>query len=314
MALKCENIMKKINKGIGLIGLLLLLGVSNTSNAQRWFRTSSLEFGIIGGASHYSGDLTQSYFEARGLKPAVGLITRYTPGELATFRLSAQYGGLAGDDNWYEDPEDPASRNLSFQSTLWDFTGAVEINLRRTDLREKTGVIPYVFTGISVFKFNPQAQFIYDPSSPHVSRPGSTYTDLIDRDGEWIDLQPLGTEGQGTTEFNERERYHLTQLAVPLGAGVKFKFSNRWSFGIEYGARFTFTDYIDDVSTTYVDPTRLQSAYGSMSAAMADRSTVLHDELNNNQRGNPEKNDSYGILGFSLTYRIWGNRPKCPGF
>jgi hypothetical protein len=306
--------MNKIQKGFGIISLLILVSISNTSNAQRWFRTSALEFGIIAGASHYSGDLTQSYLETRGLKPAVGLITRYTPGEIATFRLSAQYGGLTGDDNWYQDPDDSESRNLKFESTLWDFTGAVEFNLKRMDIRETSGVIPYAFGGISVFKFNPKAQFIYDANSPHLTRPGSSYTDLLDRDGEWIELQPLGTEGQGTTEFNERERYHLTQLAIPLGAGLKFQFNNKWTLGLEYGVRITFTDYLDDVSSTYVDPTRLQSAYGSMSAAMADRSTVLHDELINNQRGNPEKDDSYGIFGVTLTYRIWGNRPKCPGF
>ena len=85
---------------------------------------------------------------------------------------------------------------------------------------------------------------------------------------------------------------------------------------VEYGARITFTDYIDDVSSTYVDPSRLQAQYGPMSAAMADRSPILHDELddNYNQRGNPNKNDSYGILGVSLTYRLYGNRTICPTF
>ena len=202
------------NKVLGLLlGLVMLFGMSSTVKAQRWFKTSSLEFGIIGGLSHYQGDLTNSYFETRAFKPSIGLITRYTPGELITFRLSAMYGGLEGDDRWYEDQEDPRRRNLSFVSSLWDFTGAAEINLRRMDMRDKSGVIPFLFTGISVFRFNPKATFEYDPNSPLRSylAPG-TYESLQDRDGELVELQPLGTEGQGTTEFNERERYNLTQI------------------------------------------------------------------------------------------------------
>ncbi len=301
---------------LGLVlSVVMVACLSNQSYAQRWFKTSSLEFGLIGGASHYGGELTDDkFFESRGLKPSVGLITRWTPRDVVTFRLSAIYGSLEGDDKWYEDQDDPNRRNLNFQSTLWDFTGAAEINLRRMDMKQKSGIIPYVFGGVSVFKFNPKSQFIYDATSPHITRPNSAYADLEVRDGEWIELQPLGTEGQETTEFNERRRYHLTQLAVPLGAGFKFKFNHKWTMGVEYGARFTFTDYIDDVSTTYVDPSRLQAQYGAMSAAMADKSPVLHDELGDNVRGNSDKNDTYGILGVTVTYRLYGNRPVCPGF
>lgn len=292
-----------------------MLGSFNNAHAQRWFKTSSLEFGLIGGATHYSGELTnEQFFEARGLKPSIGLITRYTPRDILTFRLSAQFGGLEGNDAWYENSDTENPRNLSFRSKLWDFTGAAEINLRSMDYRQKSGIIPYLFGGVSVFKYNPETLFEYDPSSPHVTRPGSAYTDLQDRDEEWVELQPLGTEGQETTEFNERRRYSLTQLAVPVGAGIKAKLNQKWTIGLEYGLRITFTDYLDDVSTTYVDPTRIQAQYGPMSAAMADRSPTLHDELIDNQRGNPENNDLYGIFGVTVTYRIYGNKPVCPSF
>ncbi|PCJ65216.1 MAG: hypothetical protein COA58_10155 [Bacteroidetes bacterium] len=292
------------------------MGLSNQSEAQqRWFRTSSLEFGLIGGFSHYSGDLTQKHFETRGFKPSFGLITRYTPGRLVTFRLSAQYGSLEGDDKWNENQTDEERRNLNFRSNLWDFTGAAEFNFNHLDTRDKSGVIPYAFIGVSVFKFNPEAQFLYDPSSALAGYIGpAAYAELADRDEEWVELQPLGTEGQETTEFNDRKRYSLTQIAIPIGGGFKFKLNHKWTLGIEYGTRFTFTDYIDDVSSTYVDPIRLSSQYGPMSAAMSDRSPTLHDELNNNQRGNPDKNDLYGIFGVTFTYRLYGNRPSCPTF
>jgi hypothetical protein len=84
--------------------VLLVLATAQNANAQRWFKTSSLEFGLIGGASHYSGELTnEQFFESRGLKPSVGLITRYTPHDVFTLRLSAQWGGLEGNDAWYQD-------------------------------------------------------------------------------------------------------------------------------------------------------------------------------------------------------------------
>jgi opacity protein-like surface antigen len=292
--------------------LFFSVGIFSEAQAQRWFKTSSLEFGILGGFSHYSGDLTQSYFETRGFKPSFGIITRYTPRELVTFRLSGQYGAIAGDDRWYEDQNDVARRNLHFKSVLWDFTGAAEINLKRMDVREKRGVYPYGFIGVSVFKYNPLAQFEYDATSPHLARVPNDYASLASRDGEWVELQPLGTEGQETTEFNERRRYNLTQLAVPVGAGLKFKLSNNWTLGVEYGVRVTFTDYLDDVSMTYVDPSRIEGQYGAMSAAMGDRSPTLHFE--DDARGNPEKNDMYGILGVSFTYRIYGFRPVCPSW
>lgn len=295
---------------------LFLLGSTLQTKAQRWFKTSSLEFGLMGGMSHYSGDLTQSFLETKGLKPSVGIITRYTPSERFTFRLSAQYGSLEGRDDWYEDPNSPNRRNLSFRSNLWDFTSAVEINLVPMVAKKSSGVYPYIFTGASVFRFNPEAQFIYEPGSAMESYlTPQLYGQLADRDGEYVELQPLGTEGQETTEFNDRKRYALTQIAIPVGGGLKFKMNHKWTLGVEYGVRFTFTDYIDDVSGTYVEPVRLNSQYGAMSAAMSNRSPQFEAAtLEGTPRGNPNKNDVYGLLGISLTYRLYGNRPVCPTF
>lgn len=305
--------MKKLIR-LGFIFSLIVVSQMSFGQ-QRWFKSSSLEFGIIGGFSHYSGDLTQSFFETRGFKPSVGLITRYTPHDRFTFRLSGQWGGMQAADSWYTDNDSLLRRNLDFVSVLWDFSGIAEWNLKTLDPRKKSGVIPYVFSGISVFKFNPMAQFIYDPSSPYLSAPyGSNYRSLESRHKEWVFLQPLSTEGQQTTEFNERKRYSLTQLAIPLGAGLKFKLDPKWSLGIEYGTRITFTDYLDDVSTTYVEPALLEGAYGPMSAAMGDRSKPLNtgtiDVVN---RGNTNNNDHYGIFGITLTYRIMGTDDMCPG-
>lgn len=308
------------NKILGVCVAIAMLCVANNAEAQRWFRTSSLEFGLIGGFSHYSGELTnEQFFEAQGLKGSVGLITRYTPHESVTFRLSAQYGSLEGDDKWHEDQTDPMRRDLNFTSSLWDFTGAAEFNFKRIPARQKSGVSPYAFIGASVFRFNPKSVFVYDPNSGIANYQGITYSSLEDRDGEEVELQPLATEGQETTQNNELERYSLTQVAVPVGLGIKFKVNHQFTIGVEYGPRITFTDYLDDVSGAYVEPTQLQAQYGTMSAAMAYKTpTVDANEIldvdNPKLRGNPDNNDLYGIFGVTLTYRLYGNRAICPTF
>ena len=129
--------LKRNIKSVLWVTLLLCLGTLNANAQKRWFRTSALEFGLIGGFSHYSGELTPAYFDARGLKPSAGIITRYTPNSLVTFRLSAQYGKLEGDDKWSGETETQA-RNLNFQSDIWDFTGAAEFNFNYIDFRQKT--------------------------------------------------------------------------------------------------------------------------------------------------------------------------------
>lgn len=284
------------------------------AQAQTWTQQSSLEFGIFLGGSNYYGELVNKFFETRGTHFNGGLLTRWNPNDRLTFKLGANYGKISGYDNWYGDDPVRKFRNLSFQSTLWDFSGNLEINLNTIDFRSETGVVPYIFGGIAVFKFNPQAQFVYDPNSA-VAQNIQNYAALQPRDGEWVNLQPLGTEGQGTTEYNDRKRYSLTQLAIPFGGGLKFKMNRNWTLGLEYGVRKTFTDYLDDVSMTYVPLTFLESQYGPMSAAMSDRSATLNTaDVNTPVRGDDKNKDWYSIFGVTLTYRIFSTKVRCPTF
>ena len=68
---------------------------------------------------------------------------------------------------------------------------------------------------------------------------------------QWIDLQPLGTEGQGTTAYPDRKKYSRTQIAIPMGGGVKISLNDNLNIAFSFSARKTYTDYLDDVSTTY---------------------------------------------------------------
>jgi hypothetical protein len=92
--------------------------------------------------------------------------------------------------------------------------------------------------GLSVFNFNPRAEH-FD------SR----------RDGEWVNLKPLNTEGQGLSTFPNRKPYSKTQVSIPLGLGFKFAVHSNLNIGFEIGFRATRTDYLDDVGNTYAyDP------------------------------------------------------------
>ncbi|MFT4522724.1 MAG: opacity protein-like surface antigen [Bacteroidia bacterium] len=306
------NNMKKLYSLILLVALITL--VATPSEAQTWKKESSLEFGIMFGGSNYQGDLTNKFFEQKGTHANGGLIVRYNPVQRFTFRLGVNYGSISGDDAWYPEDELREFRNLHFKSEIWDFHAGFDINLNTFDLNQERGIIPYVTIGVGVFKFNPQAQFFYDANSWH-STGLQNYSSLASRDGDWVELQPLGTEGQETTEYNDIKRYALTQLSIPFGVGFKFKLSKQWTFGVEYVPRYTFTDYIDDVSGNYVEPVYLESQYSAISPAMSDRtSRNAEQSLAGTPRGDQSKRDMYSIFGVTLTYRIIRSGDRCPIF
>lgn len=289
--------------------IAILFFTTYSTQAQRWMRESSLDLGIFVGGSNYTGELTNfKFFEPRGTHFAAGLLTRYNVGQRFTFKISATRGSISGNDEWYSDIEENRLRNLHFKSVLWDFSTGVDVNLRLLDRGKQRGFVPYFTTGISVFKFNPQAQFFYDVNSPH-NTGNNGYETLAGRDGEWVNLQNLSTEGQQTAEYNDLKRYSLTQLAVPIGLGVKCYMNKHWMVALEYTVRKTFTDYMDDVSGKYAEPFFIESQYGPIASAMADPSTSLHET--GSLRGNPKNKDWYSIFGLSLTYRLVTNKVKC---
>ena len=182
-------------------------------------------------------------------------------------------------------------RNLSFRSTIHEFMLAVEIHplyFKKYGAKDKLPRLsPYLMGGIGYFSFNPKAKL----------------------GDEWLELQPLSTEGQGFAEYPDRKFYRLKQLNFPLGAGIKYKLSNLFTVGMECVYRVLRTDYLDDVSTRYIDPAVFSNHF------MGDQLTnvlALHDrqkELNPSHipskgeiRGNPDNNDSYFTINIKLGF------------
>jgi hypothetical protein len=264
-----------------LFKLIFLLPV--ITYAQYW------EVGALLGASNYSGDLVKGVISFRETKPAGGAIIRYNINPWFTLKTDIYFGTITGDDR-HSNSTDMKIRNLSFKSNILDIGINGELNL--TGYKSGHPIYktsPYIFFGISVFRFNPKAEY----------------------EGKWVPLQPLCTEGQGTTKYNDREKYSLTQISIPLGVGYKFAITRFWNIGVEIGARSTFTDYLDDVSTTYVEKDVLESAYGEKSYYLSNRSAEgghPMDYTSEDSRGDPTKKDWYYFAGITITYSILPNR------
>ena len=215
-------------------------------------------------------------------------------------RLQGTYGRIAsGDKDCIE------LRNLRFRSDILEVALLGEFNFAPfgNGPKEKKWT-PYVFGGVAVYHFNPMA--------PVRESDGTT---------RWVALQPLGTEGQYNHNFPDRKPYPLTQLCVPFGVGVKWRLGKHFSLAAEYGFRKTWTDYLDDVSTTYVGTAALLAGTsdGTLAAMLADRSGEVVPEFQNApgiKRGDDSLDDMYSYLKVSLGISLetlfgWMRSKKC---
>lgn len=265
-----------------------------------FFSCSAQEYEIRAymGANYYQGDLSprKSKFS-------------FSPGKLSwaamfglkisdVFKLNMKYttGQLVGQDS-DSDVDGRTKRNLSFASPLHEISINTEINLNKyLKGLDKYGIRMYYTTGIGLFHFNPKA----------FKR--NQFGNL-----EIVDLQPLGTEGQGLPGYGDR--YSLTQVNIPFGLGLKFHLVENFEIGIEVVPRWTFTDYIDDVSGAYVSFTELVNADRPIAAMMANRTgEYLGTEpiitSQGAMRGDPNNNDWYFFSGIYVAYNFGADYKK----
>ena len=263
------------------------------------------EFGVFGGGSYYVGDLNpKKHFLLT--KPAAGLIYRYNFNPHFAFKGNAFLGSVEGDDSksGYN-----VKRNLSFVSPITEFSAQIEFNFFPFITgNSKYPFSPYVFAGVSLFKFNPKGELKDDivNSNGKVLYHKGTYA-----------LQPLGTEGQGTSYYPDRKPYSLTKFAIPFGVGIKYNLFRKVSIGLEYGLRRTQTDYLDDVSTTYANPSVLSSENTPVSSVLSDKTEVVEGQIINNtdlQRGNSKNKDWYSFFGVSVVFRLKFGNETCPAY
>ncbi len=231
---------------------------------HRWIWSKRREYWTVGlnvSGMNYFGDIVPrpdfTSTDIRFTRPYISAFVtkRFRP--QLTWRFMIGWGRAAGADSTSADPKNTHDtfryiRNASFRNDVVEFTNSINIDLasetrlNKEYYKRPTGIIPYVTLGIGVFYHNPKTK---------------TPTQF---GGDWVSLQPIGTEGQGRTRevtmdtvvktINYGDKYSRWQVCFPLGIGFRKKLSPKWDLAFEINYRFMLTDYFDDVSRKYVDP------------------------------------------------------------
>lgn len=282
-----------------ILSLALLLPLC--SQAQQ----AHHELGLIGGVANYYGDLNDDIFTDNGdtYRAMGGVLYKYFMSPHVGIRLGLTYSKITAADS-LSDALVRQQRNLSFTSDLFEFHTALELNLLPVDIG-RAHFSPYVFAGLGVFYYNP-------------------YT--MGRRGEKVFLRPMSTEGQGVPMYPDRKEYSLVNVSFPIGGGFKFFVGETFVINTEIGFRYTNTDYLDDVSKSYVNLDTLQAYRGKQAVDMSYRGNeVLTWDGNypnyKYQRGDSKANDWYWFGGISISVYLdaMGNikdywQTHCPSF
>jgi hypothetical protein len=282
--------MKKV-----IIATLLVTGLLQVQpvNAQYEAIVQEGEFGISVGAAHYFGDLnTRAKFNRP--KPAVGVFFRKQFGNYIGLRVAAHYAQLGYSDVYNTQNAYQRRRNLSFNTNIFELTVQGDFNFFKfVPIDPYHNFTPYVTLGAGIFSYDPYAYL----------------------QGKKVFLRPLGTEGQGTTAYSDRKPYNTMAFCIPLGVGVKYALNDRMNIGFEIVHRFTTTDYMDDVSKTYVGADKFPALPdGSPSTAqlLQDRSYETGDiiGIEGRQRGFSGQRDQYIMAEISVSFNLTSYR--CP--
>jgi hypothetical protein len=279
--------------------LLALLTLPFFSNAQRW-KKNRKEIVYSVGAANFLGDLGGADqigtnfvkdLEMNMTRPSLGGGYRYRIHPYFFVKGSAYWGRIKSSD--FLTAEDARrSRELSFRSNIFEISGQLEYTL----IQQKDGhhykikhvkgwksfmIQPYFFVGAGLTYFNPKALY----------------------NGKWTALQPLGTEGQGIDPGTKK--YTRITACFPVGLGFRYAMSKKYTIGLEYGYRYTLTDYMDDVSTNYYDPVAIGQAYGPAAQYFSDPSGNPNGYATaGQQRGDPKDRDGYMFALVTLNYKL----------
>ena len=266
-----------------LLFLFVLVSALSLRAQQPNFFSRS-EIGVQAGAMFYIGDLNQfkPFYKS---KFAGSLVYRFNVHSRMTLRFNATYGGVEAND---QDANQAViiNRNLNFKSDITEIAGGLEFHYMPFQFGNKRYIgTAYMITQIGVFQMNPKTEY----------------------NGSLVELQSVGTEGQGTSGGSKP--YSKYQICLPLGLGVKLSLGKFCSFNLDIAIRKTFTDYLDDVGAdSYMDPTALSAVNGSDAVALSNRSL---DGSFQGRRGNSTNKDWYVYAGAMLTFRL-GKGNNCP--
>ena len=316
----------KLLSAVHLLALFISLNVLSYRSYSQSIATANgkVEVGLGLGPMFFLGDLGGTAGIGRDFLKDLdfplttlskSIYANVYPSEWIGFRIALNHGVLKGDDaqapNKGGAEEDRLHRNLSFKSSVLEAYLAAEIYptvfFEQYDGLEKK-FRPYGLIGIGGYKYNPKAKL----------------------DGQWVELHPLRLEGQGMSEYPDRKEYSLLQLEIPMGFGFKYYLKENMYVGMEVLHRQLFTDYVDDVSTNYVDPDVFANYLSAADAAKARRlyyrgtyaSAVSNPgNIQTFMRGDPTDQDAFFSTILRIGWRL-GDDPnkrarrqmRCPVF
>ncbi len=282
---------------------------SNFNTSRNWMNNKK-EVYFAAGATQFLGDLggRDQVGTQKSLADIDWAATRFGFGAGYRFRFhpfwatsTNLYFGLLSGDDAHTNELIRNSRNLHFRSQLIELSQRIEFILFANEqvgaryslkgvkgMRSKADQI-YLFTGIGGFFFNPQMRI----------------------DGDWTNLHPLKTEGQGLP--GGPDEYSRFSASIPMGIGFKVALRGEWRIGMEVSYHLTFTDYIDDVSGNYYDRDYLMENIGPESAYASNPAKANHNWFDRGQqRGNPDDNDTYFLANIVLTRNLGKKMPRGP--
>ena len=236
-------------------------------------QAQNLHASVMLGLSNYNGDLHPKFYALSQSKFHAALGAKYDISEKISLRAHFTYGKAGASDAKSKSAAQKA-RNLNFKTTLLELHAGAEYHLFSFNEQWWS---PYLFAALGIYHFNPKTA-----------------------DGG-VALRPLATEAQGAS--GSPKKYGTTQLCIPFGAGFKYALNEDMRVGLEFGFRKLFTDYLDDVSGVYADPSKLNP----VSQGLAWRG----DELNGapypaagTLRGNSTAKDWYYFTALNFSVRL----------
>jgi len=286
----------------------------------------ALDYGFAIGTANYLGDiggdqLTRQDFAADlhygQTKLSSHVFARYRIN--STFAVKAQLGTVYLEDfDNLSTNSARKTRNAHFRNYVNELSLRGEINLfsrpmiTRYTSKLRVGVNTYAMLGVTGFVHNPQAQLNRDASEYHYAQGNITTNPSQLNYDRWYDLREVGTE---------KLTYGSAALGFPLGLGASFMVNYQFRVGLEFVWNLTLTDYLDDVSYTYADPSGLDdiglilsqpsSVVVAEGAGVDNPEAYLNsfrwDSAYESPRGNPDKNDTYGTLQVTVSKVVMGS-------
>ncbi len=239
------------------------------------------------GSSYYQGDLAPKPFNF-SFGPgnmAYGVSVGKPINNYVTIYGRYLHGRISADDRFADGTR--KNRNLNFVSNIDEVSLSMEFEINRIwKSLNKYNLRLFMNAGVGVTFFDPKTLF----------------------EGEYIHLQPLGTEGQFLPSSSLKP-YSLNTLVLPIGGNLEFPLNRRVHFGLEARSVKTSTDYLDDVSGTYPDYYEMYESGNIAGALLTNRSGEL---LGSTQpvnrageiRGNKDNKDWYAQIGLYLKIAI----------